>query len=73
MQDFSGDKVCRVGGEEDGEDGQYIFRVYDIEVDLYYIEVSLYRIEGSSYFIEISLRFFEVENGYDNFLYVNRV
>ncbi|XP_063136328.1 cancer/testis antigen 2 isoform X1 [Rattus norvegicus] len=39
MQDPSGDKVCRAGGEEEGEDGQHTSRVHDTEANLNRSEV----------------------------------
>lgn len=39
MQDPSGDKVCRAGGEEEGEDGQHTSRVHDTEATFNLTEV----------------------------------
>ncbi|XP_028609981.1 EKC/KEOPS complex subunit LAGE3-like [Grammomys surdaster] len=57
MQDPSGDKVCRAGGEEEGEDGQHTSRVRDTET--------------SSHRSEASLHHSETENNRDNSPHVN--
>ncbi|XP_052026317.1 uncharacterized protein LOC127674714 [Apodemus sylvaticus] len=48
MQDPSGDKVCRAGGEEEGEDGQHTSRVHDTEASSRHTETSSLRTEASS-------------------------
>uniref|UniRef100_A0A8C6GFY4 L antigen family member 3 n=1 Tax=Mus spicilegus TaxID=10103 RepID=A0A8C6GFY4_MUSSI len=72
MQDPSGDKVCRAGGEEDGEDGQHTSRVHDTEADPHHTEASSHRTEGSSHLTETSSHPSEAENGHDNSPHVNR-
>ncbi|XP_034342336.1 uncharacterized protein LOC117695545 [Arvicanthis niloticus] len=59
MQDPSGDKVCRAGGEEEGEDGQHTSSVRDTEASSHQSEASSHRSE--------------TENNRGNSPHVNRV
>lgn len=54
MQDPSGDKVCRAGGEEEGEDGQHTSRVHDTEASSHRTEPSSHGTEPSSHRTEAS-------------------
>ncbi|XP_021044407.1 uncharacterized protein LOC110314328 [Mus pahari] len=85
MQDPSGDKVCRAGGEEEGEDGQHTSRVHDTEAGPHHTEASSHRTEPSSHrtepsshrtepsshHTEPSSRPSEAENDQDNSPHVN--